>query len=144
MSTSIAASTRALPTDLDVLMVGEVADYTDILLVRQGDLNGDNAVNNLDIAAFVTALVSETDYSLERPVLDADLLGDIDGDGVLTNLDIVGFVDLLTGSVPLTAEQTRLLSEPATPQAPEPGAALAFVLSALLLGTQRWRAPHPE
>ena len=52
-----------------------------------GDLNGDGAINLLDVAPFIDALNSGT-FSCEA---------DINGDGTVNLLDVSGFIDLLAG-----------------------------------------------
>lgn len=63
----------------------------------RGDVNDDGAVNNLDIAPFVTLLTSPSAFATAYPGVDPLLVGDINGDGAVNNLDIAPFVALLTG-----------------------------------------------
>jgi hypothetical protein len=64
-----------------------------------GDMNGDGAVNNLDIAPFVQGLTSPSAYLATFAPLPLAYLGDVNNDGAFNNLDIAPFVALLT-SVP--------------------------------------------
>jgi hypothetical protein len=77
-----------------------------------GDLNGDGAVNNLDIAPFVAALTNPAAYAAQYPGVDWLVAGDVNDDGAFNNLDIAPFVQLLTGSPvaapPLTGVRTPL------------------------------------
>lgn len=63
-----------------------------------GDMNGDGAVNNLDIAPFVLALTSPAAYSVQFPSITAAIVGDLNADDAINNLDIAPFVALLTGA----------------------------------------------
>jgi hypothetical protein len=78
---------------------------------KLGDMNGDGAVNNLDIAPFVSALTSPSTFASENPWIDPILSGDLNLDGALNNLDIAPFVSLLTGSRP-QLQTTPPASEP--------------------------------
>jgi hypothetical protein len=69
----------------------------------KGDMNGDNAVNNQDIAPFVLALTDYPQYQIVYPGLDGIFRGDINEDTVLNNQDIAPFVALLTGPRPASA-----------------------------------------
>jgi hypothetical protein len=62
-----------------------------------GDMNGDNAMNTLDIEALVLALTDPDGFALQYPDVDPVLNGDLNGDGALNLLDIEPFVDLLVG-----------------------------------------------
>ena len=85
-----------------------------------GDLNGDGAVTNGDISAFVMALIDPTAFASAFPDVDPDEAGDFSGDGLLTNGDIAGFVDALTASPSLIASaeyedlQALAVPEPAS------------------------------
>jgi len=61
-----------------------------------GDLNGDAAVDNFDIDAFVLALTNPAGYAQKYPNIDPILVGDMNGDGKLNNFDIDGFVELIS------------------------------------------------
>ena len=50
-----------------------------------GDINGDGAVNLLDVAPFID-LIANGEF---------DKAGDINGDGAVDLLDVAGFIDLL-------------------------------------------------
>lgn len=63
-----------------------------------GDANGDGALNNLDIAAFVLAIQNRTLYEMMYPDIDPDVVLDMNGDGVLNNLDIADFVAAILAS----------------------------------------------
>lgn len=62
-----------------------------------GDFNGDGLVDNFDIDAFVTALISPEVYALNFPEVPLDEVSDINGDGEFNNFDIDAFVALLIG-----------------------------------------------
>jgi hypothetical protein len=68
-----------------------------VIRATLGDANGDGVFNNLDIAAFVLALINPIAYQAMFPDVDPDLVLDMNGDGVFNNLDIAGFVAALTG-----------------------------------------------
>ena len=79
-----------------------------------GDMDGDGAVTNADISAFVLALTDPAGYATSHPGLDPVELGDVSLDGVLNNGDIAGFVDLLraqgiTSGVPIPEPTSALL-----------------------------------
>ena len=63
--------------------------------VLLGDMNGDGAVDFLDIDPFVTALLDEPAFSSDFPRVDPVASGDANGDGALDFADIDPFVDLL-------------------------------------------------
>jgi hypothetical protein len=71
--------------------------------VLKGDMNGDNVVNNQDIAPFVQALTDLAAYQAQYPGLDPIARGDIDNNGALNNQDIAPFVALLTNTAPAPA-----------------------------------------
>lgn len=62
-----------------------------------GDANGDGALSNGDIAAFVLALTNPVAYLAMFPDADPDVVLDMNNDGVFDNSDIAGFVAALTG-----------------------------------------------
>ena len=103
-----------------------------------GDLNGDGAITNGDISAFVMALTDRDGYATTYPGLDPDAIGDLTGDGVMTNGDIAGFVDLLTtvSSLTASADLDELTSLAAVP---EPSSLALLSLGGLLF-TRRRRA----
>jgi PEP-CTERM motif len=76
---------------------------------RIGDMNGDSATDNEDIAGFVQALVDPAGYAAAFPGLNANrranAAGSIDANGFDTfdNEDIAGFVTLLLGGAPASA-----------------------------------------
>lgn len=63
----------------------------------RGDLNGDGRVNTFDIDAFVLALIDETTFATQYPLVDRLCAGDINRDGLLNSFDIDPFVALLVG-----------------------------------------------
>jgi hypothetical protein len=65
----------------------------------RGDMNGDGAVNNLDIAPFVQGLTNASGFAASFGYAP-DLLGDVNRDGSFNNLDISAFVAVLTGGTP--------------------------------------------
>ena len=73
-----------------------------------GDLNGDGVVNNQDIAPFVLALTSPTDYEAQHPSVPLLTVADLNGDGVVNNQDIAPFVALLTGGRPVAARSVAV------------------------------------
>ncbi|HMO25512.1 MAG TPA: hypothetical protein PKB10_04520 [Tepidisphaeraceae bacterium] len=83
-----------------------------------GDMNGDGAVNNLDIAPFVLALTSPSSYALQYPTIAASVVGDLNADDALNNLDIAPFVALLTGSRPAVRSPTPPPPAPASARLP--------------------------
>lgn len=66
---------------------GNFLRWTEISTVAHGDVNLDNAVNALDISAFVQRLIMG-EYQAEA---------DVNADGLVNALDISGFVSLLVG-----------------------------------------------
>ncbi len=64
--------------------------------IQTADLNGDDAISESDIPAFVLALTDPAGYAKTYPQIDANLVGDTNGDGRLSVGDINGFVALLT------------------------------------------------
>jgi hypothetical protein len=94
-------------SDLDGLMRVWDGDGDDVARVdmgcyeydshRFGDMNCDDAINTLDIEAFVMALTDPDGYETTYPDCDL-LLADLNGDDSVNSLDIEAFVSLLTGS----------------------------------------------
>jgi hypothetical protein len=60
--------------------------------IVKGDMNGDGAVNGLDINPFVLALVDLPAYNAAFPGLDGAARADITNEGVLNGLDITPYV----------------------------------------------------
>ena len=87
-----------------------------------GDMDGSRSVNNNDIEPFVLGLVDPDAYFAQYG-LSPDLVGDINPDGSLNNNDIESFVQLLIGSASV----------------PEPGALGLLMLGAVLLRRRRGR-----
>lgn len=78
-----------------------------------GDMNGDGALNNLDIQPFELALTQTDKYSTLNPaVLDFAARGNANGDEDFNNLDIQPFERLLTAMPPAqpVPEPSTLLS----------------------------------
>lgn len=106
LAASINSGVRLGLTEADILIVAEFLGF-DMETVNfnplsapppvPGDLNGDRAVTNADIAPFVTALTAPDDFAQAYPDVDPDQAGDYNEDGMLTNADIAGFVAALTG-----------------------------------------------
>jgi Aspartyl protease len=65
--------------------------------LARGDMNGDEVIDNLDIAAFVQALSDPAGYRAAFPWINASVIGDVNLDGQLDNEDIAPFGDLLVG-----------------------------------------------
>ncbi|MGE0478843.1 MAG: integrin alpha [Phycisphaerae bacterium] len=67
----------------------------------RGDSNGDGAVNNFDVDAFVLALAAPQDYLAEYPNCDLWCNNDITRDGLLNNFDVDPFIEcVLLGGCP--------------------------------------------
>jgi hypothetical protein len=66
------------------------------MLLKRGDLNGDELVNNADIDAFISALTDPASYADTYAAGDAEM-ADTNADGLVNNGDIDAFVTLLTG-----------------------------------------------
>ena len=62
-----------------------------------GDANDDGVLNNLDISAFVLALLNRTAYELMYPNVTPIIRLDMNNDGALNNLDISAFVAAILG-----------------------------------------------
>lgn len=88
-----------------------------------GDLSGDGALTNADIAPFVLALTDPARFADDFPQTDPDTFGDFNKDGELNNGDIAGFVQALTGATPAVT--------------PEPTSLALFGLGGLLLTRRR-------
>ncbi len=120
--------------DVD-LSNGFNVSYTEL----RGNMNGDNTVDELDVALFAHAIRDPNTYHLEfylaGDVADA-FLADMDGDGSNTFADIPPFLEVIENfggsSQAALAAITRVLS------VPEPcGATIACVLGALSLHFRR-------
>ena len=59
-------------------------------------MNGDGAINFLDISPFVLALSDAAAYQAIYPNLDPAVSGDTNGSGSINFLDISGFIVLLS------------------------------------------------
>ena len=64
----------------------------------RGDLNGDGALNTLDVSPFVLAILDRTAFDAAYPDVDADVVGDFNDDSVLNSLDISFFVNRILGN----------------------------------------------
>jgi len=108
MDPSLTQGTRKELTELDVAGLEDIGWETMMPLIA-GDMNGDDAVNNLDINPFVLALTDRSAFEDDFGI-DPVAVGDINGDGQLNNLDINPFVSLLTGgsSIEAVPEPTSL------------------------------------
>jgi subtilisin-like proprotein convertase family protein len=62
-----------------------------------GDANGDGALTNIDIGAFLLALTNRNSYTATYPEVDPDVVLDMNWNGSLGNTDIGGFINKLTG-----------------------------------------------
>jgi ELWxxDGT repeat protein len=60
-----------------------------------GDMNGDDSLDNFDIAPFEQALVDEHNYYWQYHLPDYVVRGDVNGDGLFDNFDIAAFEALL-------------------------------------------------
>lgn len=86
---------------------------------RRGDMNGNGAVNGFDIAGFVSALTSVSNYQTANPWLRVQYISDFDNSGAVNGFDIAGLVGALIAGSP----------EPSGPSAvPEPS---TFVAAAM-------------
>jgi hypothetical protein len=73
-----------------------------------GDMNGDGAVNNLDIAPFSLALTDPGAFAAQFPNVPL-LTGDIDNNGAFNNLDISPFAALLVGGPAAVPEPSTIV-----------------------------------
>jgi MYXO-CTERM domain-containing protein len=68
------------------------------IVVRQsriGDMNGDIAIDGLDIQPFIQVLGSVPNFKAARPWLQTDYISDINSDGAIDGLDIQPFIAVL-------------------------------------------------
>ena len=72
-----------------------IASLSSPNVVLVGDMNGDGAINFLDIGPFIVALSDPAAYQSSFN-LDANVSGDTNGDGGIDFLDISGFIVLLS------------------------------------------------
>jgi hypothetical protein len=72
-------------------------DTVSVLRLIRGDVNGDDVVNNQDIAPFVQLLTDANAFAAAYPFVAGSILGDVNNDGFVNNQDISPFVALLTG-----------------------------------------------
>jgi autotransporter-associated beta strand protein len=100
---------------------------------RIGDIDLSGAVNNQDIAPFVSLLTGGT------PTGAVGFAADVDGNGVVNNQDIAPFVALLTGGRPLADLAGDPEFAPLIALVPEPGT-LGLLAAAGVLGLRRRRS----
>lgn len=67
------------------------------VLYALGDANGDGALTNIDIGAFLLALTNRSSYIDTYPDVDPDIVLDMNWNGSFGNTDIAGFLNKLTG-----------------------------------------------
>ena len=91
------AGTRFAGTDNDSYIDDLNLQVGELSVAVLGDANDDCVLNNLDIAAFVLALLNRTAYELMYPDVTPDIRLDMNNDGALNNLDLSGFVAALLG-----------------------------------------------
>jgi len=72
-----------------------IASLSSPNVVLVGDMDGDGAINFLDIGPFIVALSDPAAYQSSFN-LDANVSGDTNGDGGIDFLDISGFIILLS------------------------------------------------
>lgn len=94
-----------------------------------GDLNGDDLVNNQDIAPFVLALTDPAAFALAYPNVNLLAVGDINGDQSFNNQDIAPFVSLLTGQ----GNQLGINEQTALNAIPEPASLGMLAIGGLML-----------
>ena len=94
------------PTDDTGVMRLDLANALPVTVL--GDLNGDGALTEGDIDAFVLALTDSAVYQVLYSELDPDVLGDFNADGRLTNGDIEGFVAALKAQQAVVPPPTAL------------------------------------
>jgi hypothetical protein len=96
----IAASDGILSWD-EVIIGEDDIQYFDIdgsfNSVTLADMNGDGAVNGLDVTPFVQVLTNLAAYQAARPGLDGVARGNINGDNDANGLDVTPFVGCVTG-----------------------------------------------
>jgi hypothetical protein len=90
---------RSLDSDVDMDLWWAVMVPEDML----GDVNGDRAVNGLDVDPFVEVLVNGTDDNATR------IVADMNRDGEVNGLDVDPFVAAVVGGVQQIPEPSTLL-----------------------------------
>ena len=93
---------------------GHVGGIVQIRQSRQGDVNGDGNVNNLDIAPFVASIINLPLYQTANPWLKAAYISDTNADGSTNNLDIPSFVAAIIAGSPEASASPSAVPEPST------------------------------
>jgi hypothetical protein len=88
-----------------------IAGVIEVRQSRRGDLNGDGAIDGLDISPFVQSLGNPATYQAARPWLQVNFITDANDDGVIDGLDIQPFVQILgqSGSPSAVPEPSSIL-----------------------------------
>ena len=83
-----------------------------------GDMDGNAALDEADVTAFVLALTDRATYESTYPGFDADVLGDLDESGGLSLGDVEAFKELIAG-----------IGESNSNAVPEPGGVLLLMVA---------------
>lgn len=85
----------AAASDETIVQQQLASDLTAIAAyLRLGDMNGDGALDEADLDAFVLAVTAPQQYQAQYPALDRLRRGDLNQDGIMDQLDVAPFVDL--------------------------------------------------
>lgn len=96
------------------------------LVESPGDMNGDGALDDVDVNLFVLALTNRAAYESLYPTIDADVVGDVSGDFSFDLGDIGPFKTLLGAGAA------------AASSVPEPSSCV-LLLTLTIVGVIRWR-----
>jgi hypothetical protein len=97
-----------------------------------GDMDGNGAVNNFDIAAFEMALARPDLYLQQYPTLpDYAQRGDINQDGSFNNFDIGPYETAIEAAAAASAQASSMMAAPPTASADPTGAIRMAAFSAL-------------
>jgi len=104
--------------------------------LKLADMNGDGAVNGLDVTPFVQVLTDLPAYQLAFPGLDGVGRGNINGDADANGLDVTPFVGCVTGGgCPGAGGGSALVG--GSTVVPEPASAVLMAFGALVIAMVR-------